>query len=159
VNPQDPLAELHPLREPLPIGWWPPAPGWWVLAAILLVSLLALAVVLIRRYRANAYRRQALRQLALLQSEYQSGQDAGVHLARTNALLKSVALVAYPRRNVAASSGQDWLAFLNAGLGSGEEQFPPDFATAAYRRNVPPADLEQVHRAAAAWIKKHEVAR
>ena len=31
MNPQDPLAALHPLRTPEPIGWWPLAPGWWVL--------------------------------------------------------------------------------------------------------------------------------
>ena len=60
MNPQDPLAALHPLREPVAIGWWPPAPGWWLLAGLVLAALLALAWYALRRYRANAYRRQAL---------------------------------------------------------------------------------------------------
>ena len=69
MNPQDPLAALHPLREPLPIGWWPPAPGWWLLAGLALAALLLLAWHALRRYRANAYRRQALFRLTELVTE------------------------------------------------------------------------------------------
>ncbi|MCO2006091.1 DUF4381 domain-containing protein, partial [Pseudomonas aeruginosa] len=29
----NPLDRLEPLIAPLPVGWWPPAPGWWLLAA------------------------------------------------------------------------------------------------------------------------------
>ncbi|MGL4564148.1 MAG: DUF4381 family protein, partial [Halioglobus sp.] len=91
MNPQDPLAQLHPLREPLPIGWWPPAPGWWLLAVLLLVLLVALAWYLLRRYRARTYRRVALAQLARLHAAYRQNGDALQFIAQTNALLKSVA--------------------------------------------------------------------
>lgn len=158
MNPQDPLASLHPLREPLPIGWWPPAPGWWLLAVLLLVALLALGWYLIRRYRANAYRRRALAQLAQLGLQYQQHRDELQFLADTNALLKSVALVAYPRREVAASTGADWLAFLNTALKQ-DEQFPAGFVSGAYRRSGPGIDVGQMQRCAAAWIRRHEVAR
>ncbi|MBP6683644.1 MAG: DUF4381 domain-containing protein [Halioglobus sp.] len=158
MNPQDPLAQLHPLREPLPIGWWPPAPGWWLLAVLLLVLLLALAWYLLRRYRARAYRRVALTQLARLQADYRQHGDALQFVAQTNALLKSVALVSYPRREVAASTGADWLAFLNAGLGQ-DARFPAGFASGAYLRQDPDIDIDQLQRSAASWIKRHRVAR
>lgn len=158
MNPQDPLASLHPLREPPPISWWPPAPGWWLLAALLLVALATLAWYLLRRYRANAYRRQALAQLAQLEAQYRQRQDELQFLAATNALLKSVALVAYPRREVAASSGADWLAFLNSELRQ-DERFPEEFVTGAYRRSAPGVDVDRLRRSAAAWIRRHEVAR
>ncbi|NQY04093.1 MAG: DUF4381 family protein [Halieaceae bacterium] len=51
MNPQsDPLAALHPLREPAAIALWPPAPGWWLLALLLMVLLIAAALWLRRRY-------------------------------------------------------------------------------------------------------------
>ncbi|MDH4042324.1 MAG: DUF4381 domain-containing protein [Gammaproteobacteria bacterium] len=158
MNPQDPLASLHPLREPPPIGWWPPAPGWWLLAGLVLAALLVLGWYLVRRRRASAYRRRALAQLAELQMQYREHRDELQFIAATNALLKSVALVAYPRREVAASSGADWLAFLNSPLQQGE-QFPAGFDGAAYRSAAPGIDIDQLQRSAAAWIRRHEVAR
>jgi hypothetical protein len=158
VNPQDPLAALHPLREPLPIGWWPPAPGWWLLAGLVLTALLLLAWYALRRYRANAYRRRALSRLAELAAEYQQRADPQRFLADTNALLKSTALVAYPRREVAPSSGPEWLAFLNRSLRQ-EDQFPEDFVSGAYHRHCPDIDTNQVVRAASSWIKRHEAAQ
>lgn len=153
MNPQDPLAALHPLREPPPVGWWPPAPGWWLLGALALVLLLVLARLLWRRYRANAYRRRALAELERLHRQQQSQPDPR-YPAQLNALLKSVALVAYPQREVAAASGPEWLAFLNQSLGN-DQQFPPDYDTAAYRAAPSAVDSQQLHKAARAWIMQH----
>ena len=30
----NPLDQLEPLIAPAPIDWWPPAPGWWLLALL-----------------------------------------------------------------------------------------------------------------------------
>jgi len=156
VNPQDPLANLHPLREPTLIGWWPPAPGWWLLGGIAVLCLLAMLWFCMRRYRANAYRRQALAQLQRMRDAYERDQDASQYSAGLNALLKSVALRAYPQRAIAASSGKQWLQFLNSQV-SKTELFGPDFVTAAYRRDCPDMDMEQLHLAVRTWIRRHEV--
>lgn len=158
MNPQDPLANLNPLRQPELISWWPLAPGWWLLLAIVLLGLSALVYFLVRRHRDNAYRRRALQQLQRLQQEYLVERNTSAYLAKTNALLKSVALLAYPRREVAASSGEEWLSFLNNPL-SDAEQFQPEFVTGAYQRVCPQIDMEQIHRSATKWIKRHEVTR
>ena len=154
MNPQDPLAALHPLREPPPIGWWPPAPGWWALAALCLLALLLMAYVLLRRYRANAYRRKALARLEELYLQQQSQPDQPQFQAQLNALLKAVALAAYPRRDVAAISGRQWLEFLNAGLGEAD-RFPAEFVSGAYSREPAPIADERLHRSARQWIKRH----
>jgi hypothetical protein len=158
MNPQDPLANLHPLREPELIGWWPLAPGWWLLLAMLVMCLLGLIYLLLRRYRANAYRRQALLQLREVQQRYLDEGDVTGCLSQINALLKSVALQAYPRRGVAGSSGEQWLAFLNSRVKRSID-FPPGFVQAHYHKNAAELDLEQVQRAAQQWIRHHEVAR
>ena len=158
MNPQDPLANLNPLRQPELISWWPLAPGWWLLLCIALLGLAALVYFLVRRHRDNAYRRRALQQLQRLHQEYLVERNTSAYLAKTNALLKSVALLAYPRREVAASSGEEWLSFLNNPL-SDAEQFQPEFVTGAYQRVCPQIDMEQIHRSATKWIKRHEVTR
>jgi len=158
VNPQDPLANLHPLREPAFIGWWPLAPGWWLLLALVLFCLAALAYVLLRRYRATAYRRRALAQLQQLQQAYQADDDLSHYIGQTSALLKSVALISYPRREVAACNGEEWLAFLNSSI-KGSERFQSAFVTAVYQKTCPEMDLAQVHRLARTWITRHRAAR
>jgi hypothetical protein len=157
VNPQDPLADLHPLRQPELIGWWPPAPGWWLLASLLIIAV-TLLVYLLRRHRArNAYRRRALRQLQDLHARYQADAHTGRYLQGINALLKSAALLAYPRAAVAAQHGASWREFLNRSLPAGK-QLPSEFDTALYQQHGPAIDVAQVQRAAEHWIKKHRAA-
>jgi len=38
----DPLAGLHDIHMPEAIGWWPPAPGWWLLLGLVFISIAAL---------------------------------------------------------------------------------------------------------------------
>ncbi len=157
MNPQDPLAALQPLREPGLIGWWPPAPGWWLLLVVLVITATVLGWLAWRRHRSRAYRRQALAQLELLRQDFQQHRDASSYLAEGNALLKSVALRAYPPERVASRSGREWEEFLNASMGKKGGAFPAEFATASYRRTCPELDLEQFYQCSAYWIRHHEV--
>lgn len=155
MNPQDPLANLKPLRPGELIGWWPPAPGWWLLLAIVIVALAALTFYLLKRYQRNAYRRVALARLQSLHATYDTQRNASDYLAQLNALLKSVALRAYPREQVAATHGMQWRNFLNQGLPPAL-QFPADFDAAAYQKTCPELDLAQLQLSARHWIKKHK---
>ena len=156
MNHQDPLANLHPLREPMTIGWWPPAPGWWLLLVIGILTVTILAYFLHQHRRRNAYRRRALLQLQSLHSTHQAQSDDRKYLEEINALLKSVALHAFPQGEVAAQHGESWRTFLNRNL-SPENQFQPVFDDAAYQKSCPEIDMAQVHRAAQNWIKHHKV--
>jgi hypothetical protein len=155
VNPQDPLANLQPLRQGDIIGWWPPAPGWWLLLVIVLATLGMVAFYLLRRYRRNAYRRVALARLQSLHAVYDAQPNANDYLTQLNMLLKSVALRAYPREQVAATHGSHWRAFLNQGMPSALH-FPTGFDTAAYQKDCPDIDLAQLQLSAQHWIRKHK---
>ena len=64
------------------------------------------AVYLARRhYRRNAYRRVAMLQLQHSLQAFQSSGNASRFICEINALLKSVALLAYPRNEIAAIHG------------------------------------------------------
>jgi hypothetical protein len=157
VNPQDPLANLHPLRQPELIGWWPLAPGWWLLLCLAIITVAVLIYLLRKHYRKNAYRRRALLQLQALHAQYQTDGNACGYLANINALLKSVALLAYPRSTVAAQHGESWRKFLNLSLPP-DAQLQSGFDNAVYQSQAPDIDMTQLHRAALQWIKKHKAA-
>ena len=103
----DPLAALRPLHPPAAVPWWPPAPGWWLLAGVLLV-LVGVAWWLRRR---SALRRAALAELLALERTLEDDTRLTVGV---NNLLRRVALARFPRRQVAALSGEAWLQFLDA---------------------------------------------
>jgi hypothetical protein len=161
MNPQDPLAALNPLREPAAIGWWPLAPGWWTLIALVIAILLLCAWLWLRRYRANAYRRQAHAQLEQLILSWRSGNDTNRYLGATNALLKSVCLHTYPWRDVAASSGQPWIDFLNQTMPEKVDQprFDALMGDAVYQADNTAVDCESIHACAVYWVDTHGVSQ
>lgn len=109
--PADPLAGLIAAPLPSSIGVWPQT---WGSRLVIVVALALLAVSLWRlvsRYRVNAYRRAAARELAVIE---QTGGLRGADTINAVALLvRRTALVAFPRREIAMLSGPHWLAFLD----------------------------------------------
>ncbi|MEH6609726.1 MAG: DUF4381 domain-containing protein [Halioglobus sp.] len=161
MNPQDPLAALNPLREPELIGWWPLAPGWWLVIALLLMVLAVVAFLLWRRYQRRAYRRQALRQLESIALDFRQTDNQHAYLESINQLLKATAISAYPRQEVAAISGEPWLQLLNTTMGKKREShaFSAAFAHASYQAQPDAMDTEALHNSASIWIRLHEVRR
>lgn len=155
MNPQDPLAGLNPLRAPDLISWWPLAPGWWLLLALLLIAIAVVSFIYYRRYQASAYRRRAAEQLRELHNHWLSDNDSTSFIVETNALLKAVALRAFPQKDVAAKNGSDWVAFLNQ-TPLNNECFPEHFAAAAYRPDTGAINCDQLGQCAMAWIKNHK---
>ena len=110
------LEQLRDIHLPPAVSWWPPAPGWWLLAAIMML-LGALAVWLFQRHRRDRWRRAALREWQRLHEDWTAGAIDGVGAARRlSVLLRRVALARFPRQQVAALTGEDWLAFLDSAL-------------------------------------------
>lgn len=113
---QIPLRDLH---LPDPIGLWPLAPGWWALILLACAGLIYLIYKRILKWRRNAARRLALRELARLRAEYDRGADA-IALSKALSELVRRSMLAYaPRDEVAGLTGETWLKWLDRGL-SGE---------------------------------------
>jgi hypothetical protein len=97
------LENLHDLVMPVPVSWWPPAPGWVIVSALLVMVLGWWLIRAIQHWQSNSYRREAL---VLL-------EKIGGSEAELPTLIKRVALSAYPRERVASLTGEQWLAFLD----------------------------------------------
>ena len=155
-DPAD-LANLHDIAVPPPVPWWPPAPGWWILAAALLAAAAVLALRWFARWRADAYRRAALRELAVLEAA--AGSMPATELAAAvSVLLKRTALAAFPRTDSASLSGAAWIDFLDrtGGAFTGPARQLPQLA---YGAPADAAALPAILAAARRWIAEHRAAR
>lgn len=114
MNPEDiPLRDLH---LPAAIRWWPPAPGWWLLLALLLAALAWCGWRAYLGWRRNAPRRVAMAELARLESAWQSDGDVAALGRRLSPLLRRAMLAYSPRAEVAGLTGHAWLEWLDRGL-------------------------------------------
>jgi hypothetical protein len=111
VDPQQiPLRDLH---LPEAIGWWPLAPGWWLVIALVTVGLGYLTRFYLRTYARGAARRRALRTLNQLTAEFEQHRDAVAFSRRLSELLRRTMLAYAPRQEVAGLTGDAWLAWLD----------------------------------------------
>lgn len=110
---QIPLRDLH---LPELIGWWPLAPGWWFLIALATAGFVYLLYQSFAKWRRNASRRVALRELARIQAEFKEGVDETSLAIELSELLRRTMLAYAPRNEVAGLTGSSWLEWLDQGL-------------------------------------------
>lgn len=110
---QLPLRDLH---LPPPIDWWPLAPGWWLLIALLLTGLCWLLRRALKKRQYLAPRRHAVRALASIEAEYLKHRNPVVLTRQASELLRRAMLAYAPRHEVAGLTGESWLAWLDRGL-------------------------------------------
>ncbi|MBO6557041.1 MAG: DUF4381 domain-containing protein [Pseudomonadales bacterium] len=153
----DPLAQLRDIHPPGMIETWPPAPGWWVLAAISLALLLYGLYWLIQRWIANRYRREAMSELHQLRADWHDHGDDQVYLEALQRLLKRVALTRFSRDDVAGLTGEAWVQFLDRSTGSHDFSMADSEALidGAYREDVS-IDVQSLEITAKNWIEKHD---
>ena len=146
ADPAD-LSNLRDLALPPDVSLWPPAPGWWIVAAAALAAATILSAAAVARYRRNAYRREALRQLDTV--------DPG----GLSTVLKRTALAAWPREQVAALTGSAWLAFLDR---TGRTTAFTDGAgrhieTLAFGGAIDGPSTDAARTEAKAWVRAHRI--
>lgn len=148
------IAEILP---PDRVNWLPTTVGWKLSLLILLGWLGRTLWRQWQHWRCNRYRRAALAELEHIVSEQ---PDARHQLDAIARLLKSTALHAYPRTEVATLSGPQWITWLNAHAPQ------PLFSGPATRlltqsiyngdTGIDSGDVEQLGDLAATWIRRHE---
>ena len=154
------LQNLHDIVPAPPVPWWPPAAGWYFAGAVVLIVLAWIAWAAFRRWKNNAYRRAALKELKELTERLPDNENAARKLPE---LVKRTALCAWPRRQVADLSGMRWLEFLDdKGASKDFTQGPgkllPKLAYADSETvcAISRERLADLTRAVERWIKNHK---
>jgi hypothetical protein len=147
-DPAVSLDRLHDIIVPPAVPWWPLAPGWYAVIGIVLVVAAVFAFRAWRRWRANAYRREALHELA-------SAPDA----AAIAALLRRTALAESQRPEIARLGGDAWLDWLSER--SPEPMSPvvrEGLVVGVYDPGLKGLDVTPLRTWAARWIADHRSA-
>lgn len=155
MTPATPATlQLRDIHLPGAAPFWPPAPGWWIVAAVVLLAIGWIAVAAWRRRERERARRRLLDALAALQSDF-TRERSSEHLARVARLLRRVALSRFPRERVASLSGSAWLRFLDESGGDGRFANGPGrvLGSAPYQRSVPrDMDIDGFVETVRAWV-------
>ena len=149
---QDPLSALRDIHLPEPGGFWPPAPGWWILLALVIGLSTWGALAIIKKRRRNHWLKTALAELTNLAGADQHDQRWFNEL---NQLLKRAARVKFPQQRPESLSGEAWVHFL-AETSPGQ----PTDDKAVFRslvescwRPAPTSDPQQTVSAARRWLE------
>ena len=113
MSVENPLVNLKDIHLPPPVSLWPPAPGWWILAVLLISSLFIGSVWIYRQHKKRKPKIEALRILRDLQILYLNSQDEVASLRSLSNLLRRTALTFHDKDAVASLQGSSWLEFLD----------------------------------------------
>jgi len=156
------LEKLHEIIPPEPVRWMPQTIGWYAIFGLVLFVAGWWVYGRLKRFRKNRYRRLAMAELAVIQEELQRPERRAQALSEIPVLLKRTALWSFPRSEVAALSGEQWLAFLDKTMGGkdfteGEGRLLPELAYAPVQRITQLSDeqIGSLLQLVRHWIKIH----
>ena len=157
MNPDSQTLNLRDIHLPSSIAWWPPAPGWWIVLAVI-VSLSVLGIFLYRRKQRRKMFVAATQEFENIQHHYTDNQNVQLLAKALSIWLRRVCLSFYPRADVAALTGTAWLEFLDSGLPLGitDHKFHHGVGqvliTAPYQANVD-IDADELLLLCQSWLK------
>ena len=147
MNPEQPasLNDLRDIVEAEAVSWWPLAAGWWLLIVVAAVVSGIVALRLWRKYRGNAYRRAAMRQLRSANTDVQIAQ-----------LLKRTALATFPRAEIAPLTGSTWIHWLEETGGAPCPALAAQRLTEGVFASANAGASPELRDFVAAWINNHQ---
>ncbi len=120
MNPTTDYTEL-PLRDihlPGAVSWWPPAPGWWLLAALVLAGLVLYGI----HYYRGRHKRAALRAMTRVRTALEQGAEPVACLQYASTVLRRFAMTSAAAAGAVAADvpgliGERWLRYLDGRWG------------------------------------------
>ena len=154
MNP-DLLSQLRDIHSAAPVPWWPPAPGWWVLALLVLVLLVWAGRRMLARYRLHQRRKQMLGWVDHLNANIDPNRNPQAYLSTLNRIFKLVALRAFPDQQCAVLNGQEWAGFLIEKMKNVPSAESLAVLASGPYDPAPGFDPDQMSELTRHWIKQH----
>ena len=139
----EPQLALADIQEPVLNSFWPLAPGWWLLAVLVILVLAYGFRYFWKKWHKALPLRQAKAELSLIKDPTQSAQ--------LNELLKRLIRCYQPRHQVLSASVRQWQEFL-------QQQVPalplPDLQKLLYQPQPEQTEFALYLQFATRWLNK-----
>ncbi len=151
LNPQNDALKLAPIKEPAPILFTFETVGWKILAIVIFILLQIFLYKWIQHYKKNTYRRVAIKRLSTINT------NSNKSINESAIILKTVAITAYGRENVAALYGAEWLLFLESkGKNTLFTKYTKSFLAAQNsNQNIDANTKKEILTLTKKWIQTH----
>ncbi|MBV34519.1 MAG: hypothetical protein CMP47_03570 [Rickettsiales bacterium] len=104
------LEQLRDIHQPEPVSWWPLAPGWWIIIALVVLIAALFIIKAILKKRHYRYVRLAVKELKQLK---QTNEETR-WLAKSHNLMRRLSLCYVPEDKIGRMNQQEWQSFLQA---------------------------------------------
>lgn len=150
------MKDIHGLGY---ISWWPIAPGWWLLIAMVIFFSFAFYLLyqfLLERRRKIAWKIEA--ENILWKLEKDNNKPIKDKVVSVSILLRKLAMRRFGRSSCARLEGKDWLRWLtqNDPAGFNWEREGQLLIIAPYAPDIAPelaVDFEKILKATHQWVK------
>jgi hypothetical protein len=148
-----PLRDIHAAAAP---PFWPPAPGWWILALLGLIVAVWFGRRLWMRYRAWRFKQALKLEYAGIVGHYQASRDAWQALADSATFFRRLLVHVGGYRSQAGMVGEDWAEHLASVAPDDPQirQLCQHLARDAYKQQVDDVDATTLSRLADCWIDR-----
>lgn len=147
------LRDIHVPADPL---WWPPAPGWWLLAAAILLGCILAVRFAYRTYRRRRPIKRTRRLYQALHARLRAGEiPAETYVHESNELLKRLLIHGLGIQAARPASDTAWLRMLDECYGSAAFSDGPGQILGNERfRKTPAIQIEPLHSLLASFLAK-----
>lgn len=150
------LEQLKDIHLPEAVSWWPLAPGWWALAALIVAT--GVVAIAARYARRRSVRYRALAELNQIRGDA-SLQGAGA-AERIAVLIKRIALQKRETKRLGVEHGRSWIEYLTHDPGGMSDDIASFIAMAPYAnanatQTRASPDRASLFAAADTWIRRN----
>ena len=147
MNDETSLDRMHDIVTPPDVSLFPLAPGWYFVLFLFGLTIGLYLSRLLKRWTANEYRREALRQL-----------DSSTSPAAISTILRRTALSTESRTEIAALTGEEWPDWLARQCSTPmPTEVRSQLCNAGYSDREGNRSTSKLHDYAVEWITQHQV--
>lgn len=112
-SPEMPVLPLRDIKLPPEPGFWPLAPGWWVVIGLLVIIAIWLGYLWIRHNRKKRRWQAIDQQLSSIEFNYRQHQNKQKLLTDLSVFLRRFVKFQLQQNHAVTLSGESWIEYLN----------------------------------------------